>query len=350
MRIVHYLNHSRRANGHVAVAVDLACEQAKSHETYLVSAPGDFDEYLTAHGVSVVHVDDAEGALRLPLMAARLFGALRRIRPDVVNAHMVAAALAARSLRPWFRYKIVTTVHNSFDRQARLMAVGDRVIAVSDAVKEELVQGGIPASKVATVTNGTIGGGRRPLHPKSAMALHNPAVVTICGLHERKGVNYLIDAFDMARRACPEAHLYIVGEGPDRGALEAQARNSSSADNIHFLGYMDDPREVLASADIFALASLRDPFPLVLLEARQMGNAIVASAVDGIPQALAQGEYGLLVPPADAAGLAEALIRLLTDPDLRASLSIATRRDIEELHVDRMSTRTLQVYEDALRG
>lgn len=349
MRIVHYLNHSRRANGHVAVAVDLACEQAKSHDTYLVSAPGDFDDHLKAHGVSVIHVEDAGGAMRLPLMAARLFGALRRIRPDVVNAHMVAAALAARSLKPWFRYKIVTTVHNSFDRQSRLMAVGDRVIAVSDAVKDELVQGGIAASKVATVTNGTIGGGRRPLLPRRAMPLRHPAVVSICGLHARKGVNYLIDAFDMARRVCPEAHLYIVGEGPDRPALEAQARNSASADHITFLGYMDDPREVLASADIFALASLRDPFPLVLLEARQMGNAIVASAVDGIPQALAHGEYGMLVPPADTASLGQALARLLTDANLRESLSIATRRDIADLHVDRMSERTLEVYEDALR-
>lgn len=350
MRIVHYLNHSRRANGHVAVAVDLACEQAKTHDTYLVSAPGDFDDHLTAHGVSVVHVEDATGPLRLPLMAARLFGALRRIRPDVVNAHMVAAALAARSVRPLFRYKIVTTVHNSFDRQSRLMGVGDRVIAVSDAVKEELVQGGIAASKVSTVTNGTIGGGRRSLLPKSAMPLHHPAVVSICGLHERKGVNYLIDAFDQARRACPEAHLYIVGEGPDRAALEAQARSGGSAEHIRFLGYLDDPREVLASADVFALASLRDPFPLVLLEARQMGNAIVATAVDGIPQALAHGEYGLLVPPADTDALADALTRLLTDTALRESLSVATRRDIEELHVDRMSSRTLQVYEDALRG
>ena len=348
MKIVHYLNHTRRANGHVAVAVDLACEQAKDHEVYVVSAPGDFDELLAENGVALIHVEDATGVLRLPLMAIRLFRALRGIRPQIVNAHMVAAALAASIVRPLLGFKIVTTVHNSFDRQARLMGVGDRVIAVSNSVQDEMRRIGISASKLRTVTNGTIGGRRRPLLPKCSMMLRHPAVVSVCGLHKRKGVHHLIEAFDAARARCPDATLYIVGEGPERLALQEQADRSSSAANIHFLGFMEDPREVLATAEIFVLASLRDPYPLVLLEARQMGNAIIASAVDGIPQALNHGQRGLLVPPGEIGPLCEALLSLLLDDTSRRRFAAAAAEDIDEIKVARMSAETLDVYEDAL--
>jgi len=348
MRIAHYLNHTRRANGHVAVAVDLACEQAKNHEVYVVSAPGDFDELLVQSGVAVIHVDDASGPLRLPFMALRLFQALRRVRPQIVNAHMVAAALSASIVRPFLGFKMVTTVHNSFDRQARFMAVGDRVIAVSDSVQDEMRRAGVPQRKLRIVTNGTIGGRRRPFLPRRSVPLEHPAVVSVCGLHRRKGVHHLIDAFDAARHRCAPANLYLVGEGPERAELEAQARQTASSAHIHFLGYMDDPREVLASADIFVLASLRDPFPLVLLEARQMGNAIIASAVDGIPQALGHGQRGVLVPPGEVEPLSEALAMLLLDDASRRKLAAAASENIDELHVERMSARTLDVYEDAL--
>lgn len=351
MRIVHYLNHTEKANGHVAVAVDLACEQAKQHEVHMISAPGDFDRHLEAAGVNVVHLrrtSSSRAPIRMMRMAAGLVPHLRRIKPEIVNAHMVAAAVAARLVRPLCGFKLVTTVHNSFDRHARMMGVGDRVIAVSDAVKAEMRQAGIGAGKLRTVTNGTIGGARRPAMPARRVSLDRPAVVSVCGMHGRKGVDHLIAAFDAARASCPQAHLYLVGEGPERADYEQQARATASAGHIHFLGYMDDPREVLANADIFVLASLRDPFPLVLSEARQMGNAIIATCVDGVPEALAGGRRGLLVPPADTPALRDAIILLLIDPDLRGRLAAAAGERLHEISVAHMSRRTLNVYADAL--
>ena len=349
MRIAHYLNHTFKANGHVAVAVDLACDQAQQgHDVYMVSAAGDFDPLLEAHGVTIIHTKSPTGPLRPALMAVDLLAKMRRIRPDVVNAHMVAAAVSARLVRPFAGYAIVTTVHNSFDRQARLMRVGDKVIAVSEAVREQMRRLDTPDKKLHTVTNGTIGGARRPYLPLRETPLQHPAIVCVAGLHARKGIDHLIDAFDIVRKKGFDANLYIIGEGPEREDYEARAKKAGNQASIHFLGFMEDPREVLATADIFALASLRDPFPLVLSEARQMGNAIVATNVDGIPEALDHGRRGLLVPPADPIALADALARLLGDDELRASMASASLADLEEITVRRMSERTLNVYQEAI--
>ncbi|MDB5701424.1 MAG: hypothetical protein JWL66_1623 [Sphingomonadales bacterium] len=350
MIIVQYLNHSCNGNGHVAVAVDLACEQVRDgHDVYFVSGYGDFDDLLAQHGVKILTLGDPSGTFRLPIMAWRFLWAVFRIRPDIVNAHMVYAALAARMVKWLVGYRLITTVHNSFDRQASLMRVGDLVIAVSDAVNCDMEQRGVPAKQLRTVTNGTIGGARRPAYTNTPELLQHPAVVTVCGLHSRKGVAHLIDGFDAARLSFPEAHLYVVGGGPEGEAFEAQARKTASADHIHFMGYRADPRDILATADVFVLASLRDPCPLVIFEAREMGNPIIATSVDGIPAALNDGRAGLLVPPADPDAIARAVVRILSDDELRATLSHAARQDLEDMTVRRMSRQTVDVYAESLR-
>lgn len=350
MRIVHFLNHTCQGNGHVAVAVDLACEQVRiGHEVYVVSGFGDFNDLLVAHNVKTVLLGEASGRFRLLKLAWRFLRAVRTIKPDVVNAHMVLAALAARLVRPLARFKLITTIHNSFEAQATLMRVGERVIVVSDAVSDDMQRRGVAPAKLRTVTNGTIGGARRPPYRGKPEPLQHPAVVTVCGIHSRKGVGYLIDGFDAARRECPDAHLYLVGWGPDQAEFEERARSTESAEHIHFLGYRADPRDVLASADVFVLASLRDPCPLVIFEAREMGNPIIASSVDGIPAALAFGRRGLLVPPADANALAREMVRVLTDKELRSKLTSATTENLEDITVRRMSEQTLEVYAEVLK-
>lgn len=351
MKIVHYLNHAHKANGHVAVAVDLACEQARDgHEVHFVSGACDFVRELTGHRVTHHAVPEVAGSLRFFRMARDLRPILRRIRPDIVNAHMVAAALATKLVQPLVRFKLVTTIHNAFDRQSVLMRVGDRVIAVSELVKDQMAARGIPKRKLRVVRNGTIGGGRRPQYPADTTDLSRPAIATVAGLHDRKGISDLIMAFDAVFRARADAHLYIVGEGPERAKYETLAAGQGSAGNIHFLGHLDDPRTVLAATDIFALASLQDPFPLVVGEARQMGCAIVATAVDGIPEALWHGAKGVLVPPSDPAALADALVDLLNDEPKRLALAAAAGADTDDITVARMSRDTVAVYEEVARG
>lgn len=349
MRIVHFLNHTRRANGHVEIAVDLACAQAaQGHDVAVMSGPGDFVQCLNDNGVTFAEIERTDGKLGALSMATSLARFARTFNADIVNAHMVKAAVVARGVQVRRNYRLVTTVHNSFDRQSRLMAVGDRVIAVSEAVKREMEAKGIPARKLRTVRNGTIGGKRRPTAPATTRELARPCIVTVCGLHPRKGVMDLINAFAIAAEAHPAAHLYVVGTGPQRAEIEQHVGTLHCRDRIHLLGYLKDPREVLAACDVFALASHADPCPLVICEARQMGCAIVATNVGGIPEMLRFGELGMLVPAREPRTLAAALSQMLGDAGLRERFASAARSNLEECQVDQMSRRTIAVYGELL--
>lgn len=346
VRIVHLLRHSRKANGHVEVAVDLACEQARQgHEVLFVAGAGDFAGVLARHGVTFIEVPDG-GMMQAVVVLRELAFVLRRTRPDIVHAHMVASAILARVLRPLGGYRLITTLHNSFDRQSRLMGLGDLVIAVSDAVRREMREKGIPGPKLRVVHNGTVNGARRAPLPEPAR-LEHPAIVTVAGLHARKGIDTLIEAFGRLRDRGTQAHLYIVGAGPERAALGACAAASGHEDSIHFMGYMADPRGVLAGADVFVLASLAEPCALALIEARQMGCACIASQVGGNPEILEFGKSGRLFAPGNAADLAEALQAVIGDSAELARLRQAARSGWAYWTVERMARETVDVYREA---
>jgi glycosyltransferase involved in cell wall biosynthesis len=350
MKIVHFLNHTLRANGHVCVAVDLACEQAlQGHEVHLASDESDYEATFAKNGVTF-HRIDASGPrpVQLLRMWLGLIAVSRRVRPDVVNAHMVAAAVAARLAKPFAKFRLVTTVHNSFDPQSNLMGLGDRVIAVSEAVKNEMAAKGVPAQKIDVVLNGTIGGVRRPSVPVQKLELQHPSITTVAGLHPRKGIGDLLQAFALVSQRHPHAHLYLVGEGPCQAQYEAQTNALPCRANVHFLGFMEDPRAALAATDIFVLASHAEPYALVLSEARQMGCAMIGTRVGGTPEALGFGEKGVLVPPQDPAALAEAIAALLDDETRRLSLANAAMSDLDDFTVRSMSRRTVEVYRKAL--
>lgn len=350
MRILHVLNHAKRANGHVEVAVDLACEQvSQGHDVAFMSGTNHFVECLERHGVEVFEFKEAGRWTGAALMPFRLSKAVSKFKPDIVNAHMVASAAAAKIAQIAARFKLVTTVHNPFDRQAKIMGIGDRIIALGDVVRDELIAKGLSANRMRVVTNGTIGGARRPEKPETTISLNHPAVATVAGLHPRKGVGDLIDAFAISVENYEACHLYIVGDGPDREMLEAKAGQLPCANRIHFLGYLKDPREVLAEADIFVLASYAEAYPLVLCEARHMNCAIIATTVGGNAQALEQGQCGLLVEPGQPVELAQSLSRLLSDTGLRDQLAAAASENLYSCSVERMASETLKVYADVLQ-
>jgi glycosyltransferase involved in cell wall biosynthesis len=349
VRIIHFLNHTRKANGHVEIAIDLACAQAaQGHQVAMLSGPGHFDDVLRENGVTRVVIPDTESRYRAFTMAWALTKLARSFRADIVNAHMVSSALVARTVQLQGRFHLVTTIHNSFDKAAVYMRVGERVIAVSDAVKTQMTERGIPAHKLRTVRNCTIGGKRRPPLPAQRRELVHPAITTVCGLHPRKGIVDLLDAFAIATRKVPDAQLYIVGDGPLKGEFQARANASHCRDNIHWVGHQRDPREFLADSDIFVLASHADPCPLVIPEARQMGCAIIATHVDGIPELLSFGKKGMLVPAKNPTALSEALATLLSDEPLRKQYASAAHSDLEECYVEKMSSETIAVYSELL--
>ena len=348
---MHLANHcSRVGNGIVNVAVDLACSQsAEGHEVAFVSARGEYIDLLAQYGVRHFDVDQRSRAVwKLMEAVGRFLAVFRQFQPDIVHAHMMTGALLAKMSKPWFSYRLVTTVHNEFQRSASLMGVGDCVVAVSAAVASALIKRGMSASKVRVVRNGSLGTPRLAELISDMPSLRHPSIVTVAGLNHRKGISDLIEAFELVARRNADAHLYIVGDGPQRAEFEAQARRSFAARRIVFAGFVADPRGYLREADVFVLASHRDPFPLVLMEAREAGCPVVATRVDGVPEALDGGQAGILVPPRRSDVLGSTLGDLLDRKDELRMWRERSLRNLEPFSLARANRDYLAVYKEIL--
>jgi glycosyltransferase involved in cell wall biosynthesis len=170
----------------------------------------------------------------------------------------------------------------------------------------------------------------------------------VAGMYRRKGIAELIESFEGLASRFPEAHLYLVGDGPDRPELENLAHRSTAASRIHFEGFQKEPQRYMLAANAFVLATHKESFPLVITEAREAGCAIVASNVGGTPEALDGGHAGLLVPPKDVASLEAALARILSDPKERAKWQKRAPQNLEMYSVDRVARETEAVYRELL--
>jgi len=341
---MHLVNHCGKANGHVNVSIDLACTQAKNgHTVGYTCAMGDYIPLLQSFGVQVYKVTEPHRNLGQFFSAQRQFwNAVRDFRPDVIHVHMAAQNVLVQPYR-LFGYKTVTTVHNEFDRSVWLMGLASRIVAVSKAGAAAMVRRGFSSKKVRIVLNGTVNSPRLPKNFTVAEVTH-PAIVTVCGLHHRKGIRDLLEAFGVVKQTSPTANLYLLGEGPSLAEYQELARTLGVAESVHFLGYRDDPREYLYAADIFVLASHADPGPLVIAEARNAGCAIVATDVDGIPEMLDHGKAGILVPPKRPDLLAAAIDGLLADRVELKKYATLANQNVERLTIDRVCREMDTIY------
>ena len=353
MRILHVLNDVQKiGNGIINVAIDLACLQAQAgHDVAVASAGGEFETLLADYGVRHFKFDQRRRPMALIKAVQRFRTIVEAFEPDIVHTHMMTGIVLAKLLKGSANYAIVSTVHNEFQRSAILMGLADRVIAISQAVAVSMQQRGIAASKLRVVANGTLDSPRcRPLSEIEPLPLHRAAITTVAGMFRRKGIKTLIDAFSEMSTSLDHfpAHLYLVGDGGDRAEFERHAQKSPVGDRIHFEGFQPEPQRYLLATDIFVLASDREPFGLVLSEAREAGCAIVATHVDGIPEVLENGKAGLLVPPGDVSVLSKTLIQLLSNPTQLEMWKQQASQNLEWLSVKRVHRETLEVYEDAI--
>lgn len=359
LRVLHLLNTVRETgNGIINTAIDLAWGQAqRGHEVHLASGGGEFAARLAGWGITPHALDQRRGPVTLLRAAARLRALLAALRPDVVHAHMMTGAVLARAVRsgrPPRGPLLVGHVHNVYQRSARLMALADVVLCCGTAVRATMRARGVREEKLRVVLNGTVGSPRLPDAATVApAALSHPAVVTVAGMNARKGIDELLQAFERIAATHPGAHLYLVGDGPERARFESVARTmdaraGAAVSRVHFAGFQRDPMPYLRAADVFVLASRRESFPIVIGEARAAGCAIVATDVDGVRESLDDGRAGVLVPARDPAALAAAIDTLLSDPVTRAAQAAAGREGLGHYRVQRMVDETVAVYRTSL--
>lgn len=287
-------------------------------------------------------------------MLAAVGRSLRRVHErwpfDVIHAHMVvpdgwvAARVGARLGVP-----AVATAHRAdvldvpsrgeADARRVGQAVGmvDQLCAVSHVVAGAARELGEPRRPIVVVPNGADTERCQPW-PREQMRTEfglpaGERIVTYVGkLVPRKGVDILIEAMDLlARRPEGAPFLAAAGAGEMREPLERRAAELGIADRVRFVGKVEHDRvgRWMAAGDVFVLPSYSEGLPTVVCEAMNCGVPVVATAVDGTPEIVRDGETGLLVPAGDAAALADALARVLDDP------ATAERMSREALRVGR---------------
>jgi glycosyltransferase involved in cell wall biosynthesis len=352
MKILHLANHARDVgNGIVNVMIDLACAQAEAgHSVTVASAGGEFETLLREHGVTHVQLVQSKNPLHLLRTVMSYHRLLSKLAPDIVHAHMVTGVLLAWLHRWWQPTRIVSTLHNEFQKSSILMGLADRVCVVSSASATALVARGLPARRTRVILNGTIGSPRSVGRPEVVpVQLQSPNVVTVAGMYERKGIFDLTHAFAKVLREVPDARLYFVGDGPDRMRCEALTRRLGIAGSVEFTGFVSDPRAYFTHADVFVLASHTDTCPLVLSEAREAGCAIIATEAGGIPELLDFGRAGFLVPPGAPRQLAGAMTQLLKDHGQRARWRRQALMNQHILQLSRVNRDYLAIYSELLQ-
>ena len=263
-----------------------------------------------------------------PWLVGRLARLVRSRGAHAVHTHGVHADLYGRlCLQGLDGVLLLQTRHND-DRFRRLWIMRllnqwlarrcVRIVAISDAVREFVCAvEGIPLRKVERIYYGL---DAAPA-PQNVVDLRTelgwagaPLIGFVGRLTGQKGVDVLLNAFAIVHRALPTARLLLIGDGPQRAALAALAGGLQISAAVHFAGWREDARAQMAALNVLAIASRWEGFGLVTLEAMQAGVAVVASRVSALPEIVLDGETGLLVPAANAAKLAAALLALLQDP------------------------------------
>ncbi len=321
MVIAHVLS-SFHVGGQERVALDLGIGQrARGHRVLAVSlaAPpeGPLGEIFRRAGIEA-HTVEKRGPTVDPSLPARLASWLRDHGVGVVHTHnpqpLIYAGLAGKLADA----VVVQTRHGVafrsgrqtwLARQAARMA--HAFVVVSRELEHQLRPHRLcPPERLTVIENGIDLGRFRPdaadrIRVRRELGIAEDAVVigTVSRLVALKNVAGLIRAV-----ATLPAQLVIVGDGPERAALEALG-----VKNVRFLGQREDVARLLRSFDVFALFSRTEGHPLVVLEAMATGLPVVATAVGGIPGIIDEGETGFLVPPDDEVALTRALAPLLAD-------------------------------------
>ncbi|MCU0498368.1 MAG: glycosyltransferase [Anaerolineae bacterium] len=299
-----------------------------------------------------------------PGLISRIHRVLTPIKPAIVHVHLWHADLYGTIAARLARVPVVITSRHNDDPRRRqavlrllyrlIWQMTDAGIAISEAVKRFTIEvEGVSADKVHTIHYGlplpVTKYDKRTARQRLRAEIHAPpeapVLGMVCRLMNAKGLPDAIAAFHQIADQFPDARLVIAGEGDLRPTLEHQIRKLNLTERVHLLGWRDQPIALMAGFDVLLSPSVREGFGLTLLEAMSQAIPIIGSTASAIPEVVAQGQTGLLVPPRDPEALSEAMRVLLQDKPLRMHLGLLGEERLETLFsAANMVDRTLSLY------
>ena len=331
------------------------------------STPGPFVQELADKGLTLKRIPRL--AMIDPIFLLRMVRLMRLDPPQIVHTHLfksdfhgrIAARLAGVPI-------VVSTLHNN-DSWAKNRILGriygatarfaDRLIAVSPEVREyHLDKTGVPVNKIMVIENGVdvaaFSGheaGAKAVRTEFGIAPTAPLFGIIGRLKPQKDLpTFLLAAVEILRQQ-PDARFLVVGDGPLREELEAQAKELDLFPALIFTGMRKDISTIMAALDVLVLSSLWEGLPVILLEAMAAARPVVSTAVDGVKSVVLPDESALLVNTGSPSALADACVKLVRDPALRKKMGSSGLKRVSDYYsLNAMIDRISKLYIELLRG
>lgn len=306
---------------------------------------------------------NAASRRQYPQAMARLVRLLRREGIGIIHSHcfdptaigLIAARLAGI---PFVFTRHHSEHHVRMNKRWHIRAdaysarFADHVIAVSDATRRIMTEiEGVPERQITVVYNGMeavrqpTAEGVTKVREELGLAPDARVCLMMGRLHEEKGHRFLFEAIPQVVAEVGETTFLLAGAGDARDALEAEVNARGLQPYVRFLGFRNDVPELIALSTVIVQPSLAESFGFALLEAMSFGKPVVGSTTGGIPEVVADGETGLLVPPGDSRALADALCCVLLNPEQARSLGAAGRVRAAAFTFENMIRGYEKVYE-----
>lgn len=311
--------------------------------------------------------------LTIPRLA-RLFSSSR---PALVHTHTLTTNFYGRMAA--FLAKVprcVTTVHSfmgdllRYDTSGRIgnrllfmqnqyvNRFADRLIAVSEGVRDWLIESGLAPERIRVIRCGLELGevaantaNRQTARERWGVRPEDWLIGNVARLDPVKDQMTLLEAVLPILRQDAAVKLALVGEGPEKIRLQERVQTERLCGQIILPGMVENARQLMGAFDLFALSSQMEGIPLVLLEAMAAGRPVVATRVGGVPELIENEVSGLLVAPGCPGELTAALLRLRNDPELAQRLAAAGRRSVEDNYdAEKTSREVSELYRELLGG
>lgn len=269
-------------------------------------------------GFDIVHIHSQEAGLPGRLVA-RLAGAPRLV--------YTPQTLDIRRARWHGLYRLI---------ERALARLTDALVSVNEADRQRLIRWHIPPQKIVTIPNGidlaAFSGpvDRAGLRAELGLDPAGPLVMQVGRLSAQKAPLAFVRGAALVLDRQPETQFALVGEGPLRNDVAAEIGRLGLARRVHLLGWRERAARLLATADLATLTSCWEGTPYALLEAMAWARSVVATAVNGCPEIVVEGQTGFLVPPGDVAAWAEAVATLLADGERAGAMGARGRQRVEE--------------------
>ncbi len=276
-----------------------------------------------------------------------LYRILSQEKFDLVHTHGYFADIIGITVSRLLRIPHIATCHGFISNDNNLKIYNkidklslrfcNKVIAVSEEIKKELLHNGVSESNVATICNAI--DNLFYEHDVSDYRIEKRRLLLVDDSHfiigyvgrlsKEKGIEYFIKACAILKERIKFFKMLIIGDGQERKNLECVSSNLELQENVLFTGFVNDVERWLPAMDVFVLPSFTEGTPLSLLEAMLCGVPVIASDVGGVPDIVKSGTNGILVRPGNVQKIADAICMLYEDEELRLKLAREARVTVQ---------------------